>query len=219
MPRELNVHAVPSRSENLRMIVEIVAIVAAGIWALYTFVYEQDIKPLGEAPSFSVPTTIEQSATRNGVAFLTIKKGLQNTGDVPIDLAAEALSVYGERIGARPATPSRMEMPSRAVVSADVARSPVTLLYSTAKLRSGAIGGNATDFVVPPHSTLDEVYLVAVPANYPVVLVTRRDYVYKPPAASKLPVRIVRTALGGYDLKSPILTGEYDSEFEFPIKP
>ena len=34
----------------------------------------------------------------NGVAFLTIHKRLENTGNVPIDIAAEALSVYGERI-------------------------------------------------------------------------------------------------------------------------
>ncbi|MBV9262683.1 MAG: hypothetical protein JO324_00065, partial [Candidatus Eremiobacteraeota bacterium] len=58
MSRELRVHSVPTKAEQIRIVVEIVAIVAAGIWALYTFVYEQRIKPLAEAPSFSIATLV-----------------------------------------------------------------------------------------------------------------------------------------------------------------
>jgi hypothetical protein len=220
MPRDLRVHSVPTWSENLRTGVEIVAIVAAGIWALYTFVYEQRIKPLGEAPSFSVPTSVEQGPTVHGVAFLTIHKRIENTGNVSIDLAAESLSVYGERIEEPSGPRVRIETPARAVVSADVPRHPVKLLYSTAKLRAGAIGGSNTDFVVPPHAAGDEEFLVAVPAGvYPVVLIVRKDYVIKASSAAKIPVRIVRSDLGGYDLRSTILQGEYDSRYEFPIRP
>jgi len=95
--RDLRVHSVPTRAEQIRIIVEIVAIVAAGLWALYTFVYVQRIKPLSEAPEFSVGVTVDQGATINGVVFLTIRKRLENTGNVPIDVAAEALSVYGRK--------------------------------------------------------------------------------------------------------------------------
>ena len=218
MPRELQVHNVPTWSENLRTFVEIIAIVAAGIWALYTFVYEQRIKPLGEAPSFSVPTTVEQGPTANGVTFLTIRKGIQNTGNVPIDLAAEAISVYGERFAKASGT-KRVETPMRASVSADVHREPVTLLYSIAKLRSGAVGGAPTDFYVSPHSSADEEYLVAIPAHrYPAIFIERRDFVFKPPLSAKIPIRIFRTPLGGYDLHSSYSIGEYDSSYEVPIR-
>lgn len=220
MPRDLRVHSVPTWSEHLRTGVEIVAIVAAGIWALYTFVYEQRIKPLGEAPSFSVPTSVEQGPTDDGVVFLTIHKSIQNTGNVPIDLAAESLSVYGERIEKRSGSTTRVETRSRAEINADVSRRPVKLLYSMAKLRSGAVGGSNTDFVVPPHSAGDEEFLVAVPAGaYPVVLVARKDYVIKATGAAKIPVRMVRGPLGGYDLQSNVLVGEYDSRYEFAIRP
>jgi len=222
MPRDLRVHSVPTRSENLRIAVEIAAIVAAGVWALYTFVYEQRIKPLGEAPSFSVPTTIDQGPTVNGVAFLTIHKTLQNTGNVPIDLAAEAISVYGERLSTRVAARS-FNSGWQAEFRNDVARQRVALIYSKGRLRSGAIGGNATDFVVPAHSSGDEAYLVAVPVRtYPVILVKRKDYIFRLPQAAKLAVRIVKTPLGGYDVTSPSTTPgyyEYDSEYEFPIRP
>lgn len=222
MPRDLRVHSVPTWGENLRIAVEIVAIVAAGIWALYTFVYEQRIKPLGETPSFSVPTTMDQGPAVNGVAFLTIHKTLQNTGNVPIDLAAEAISVYGERLNPRAAA-SHSDVGWQAEIRNDVARQPAALIYSKVKLRSGAVGGNATDFVVPAHSSGEETYLVAVPVRtYPVILVKRKDYIFRPPQGAKLDARIVKTALGGYDLTSPAVTPgyyEYDSEYEFPIRP
>jgi hypothetical protein len=109
---------------------------------------------------------------------------------------------------------------SRATISADVLRQPIKLLYSTAKLRSGAIGGDASDFVAPPHGSLDETYLVVIPAHaYPVILVVRKDYVFKPSGNVKIPVRIVRSRLGGYDLQSSITQGQYDSQYEFPIRP
>ncbi|HXM07288.1 MAG TPA: hypothetical protein VN936_07480, partial [Candidatus Acidoferrum sp.] len=95
MKRELHVHSVPTRAEQVRTAVEIIAILAAGLWALYTFVYEQRIKPLSEPAEFSVPTTVTQGPTVNGVVFLKIHKRLENTGNVPIDIAAEAVDIYG----------------------------------------------------------------------------------------------------------------------------
>ncbi|MBV8344469.1 MAG: hypothetical protein JO190_05675 [Candidatus Eremiobacteraeota bacterium] len=220
MSRELRVHSVPTRAEQVRTAVEIVAIVAAGLWALYTFVYEQRIKPLAEAPSFSVPTIVEQERAPDGVVFLTIRRRLQNTGNVSIDVAAEALSVYGERIASRVNRVTRSETPTEKIVSADVARKPVALLFSIVKLRSGAVGGNPnTSFYLPAHSSAEEDYLVTVPAHsYPIVLIVRRDYIRKAPIVPKVPVRIVRTAQGGYDLTPPALEGEYDSADEYPIR-
>lgn len=122
--RVLRVHSVPTFAEQIRTAVEIVAIVAAGLWALYTFVYEQRIKPLSEAPSFSIPTMIDQGSTLNGVAFLTIHKWLQNTGNVPIDIAAETLSVYGEVIGRTSRRYDRIETPTNDKVTADVLGDP-----------------------------------------------------------------------------------------------
>lgn len=221
MNRELRVHSVPTRAEQVRIIVEIVAIVAAGIWALYTFVYEQRIKPLAEAPSFSITTLVEQSATTNGVVFLTVRKRLENTGNVPIDVAAESLSVYGEQIAKRTWRESRTQSATRAQVNADVPRRRVALLFSIAKLRNGAVQGNQNiASYVPPHSFGEVVYLVAVPARlYPVVLVSRKDYIAKAPIVPKIPVRIVRTPQGAYDLQSPQITGEYDADDEYPIRP
>lgn len=217
--RSLHVHSIPTRAERIRTGVEIVAILAAGIWALYTFVYEQRIKPLAEAASFSVSTPVDQSAARNGVVFLTIHKRLVNTGNVPIDIAAEALSVYGEVMMTESRREVRSETKTRAQVSADVPRRPVALLFSMVKLRDGAVGGNPnTAFYLPPHSSGEEVFLVAVPARrYPLVLIERKDYIKKAPIVPKIQVSIVKTR-GAYDLQPTAINGEYDSEDEVPIR-
>jgi hypothetical protein len=219
MSRELRVHSVPTRAEQVRIIVEVVAILAAGLWALYTFVYEQRIKPLSEAPSFSVPTIVDQQRARNGVVFLTIHKRLENTGNVSIDIAAETLSVYGERIAASRRI-QRVESPTSVKVSADLPRERAALLFSFAKLRSGAVGGNPRqNFFLPAHSSAEVDYLVAVPAHaFPVVMVVRKDYIAKAPIRPKIPIRIVRGPLGAYDLYSTVLEGEYDNVDEYPIR-
>jgi len=219
--RVLQVHSVPTLGENIRVAVEVVAIVAAGLWALYTFVYEQRIKPLSEAPAFSLPTIIDQGATVHGITFLTIHKRLQNTGNIPVDIAAEALSVYGEVLVNKSRRYKRIETPTSVTVKADVPRLPAALLFSFAKLRNGAVGGNQkTAFFVPAHSASEETALVAVPVKtYPVILIVRRDYVAKAPIAPKMDVRIVKTPLGGYDLQSNNLDGEYDTDQEYAIRP
>jgi hypothetical protein len=218
--RVLRVHSVPTLAEHIRIAVEVVAIVAGGLWALYTFAYEQRIKPLSEDPSFSVPTIVDQSSTVNGVAFLTIHKRLVNTGNVPIDIAAEALSVYGEVIGQSLRRYTRVETPTSDSITADDPRRPAALLFSIAKLRSGAVGGQQTNFFVPAHSSLEAAFLVAVPVKeYPVILVVRKDYVEKAPIVPKIAIQIVESRLGGYDLHSTDLQGEYDTVQEYPIRP
>jgi len=219
--RVFQVHSVPTLGDNIRIAVEVVAIIAAGLWALYTFVYEQRIKPLSEAPSFSLPTTIDQGAMVNGVAFLTIHKRLQNNGNIPVDIAAEALTVYGEIMVNKSRRYKIIETPTNVTVRADVPRLPAALLFSFAKLRSGAVAGNPkTDFFVPAHSSAEETFLVAVPVRaYPVIKIVRRDYVQKAPIRPKIDIRIIKTPLGGYDLRSNGLEGEYDTDQEYAIRP
>ena len=157
----------------------------------------------------------------NGIAFLTIRKRLENTGNVPIDIAAEALSVYGERIVPSSKGYNRIETSTSVQVRADVPRKPVTLLYSFAKLRSGAVGGNQkTNFFLSAHSSAEEDLLVAVPVkSYPVVLIVRKDYVGKAPIRPKIPIQIVRTQTGRVRLKIERAPRRIHTRDEYPIRP
>lgn len=219
MARELRIHSLPTRAERVRTIVEIVALLAAGIWALYTFVYEQRIKPLSEQPSFAVPTTVDQGPTINGNAILTIHKRFENVGNVPIDVAAETLTVYGETLAAAPQTRADLSR-TDSYLYGDVPRRVARLLYSTFRLRRGAVGGNATEnFLLLPHTSAEESIVIAVPVkSYPLIKVLRRDYVAKFPIRPQIPITVTRGQFGAYDLRSPREEGEYDNFFEYGIR-
>jgi len=220
MSRELRVHSVPTRAEHWRTVIEIAAIMAAGVWAIYTFVYEQRIKPLSEHASFTTPTTVEQGPRLGGIVFLTIHKGLQNTGNVPVAIAAETLTVYGERLRDRRSV-RRRTTPLAAEVYDDVPRRPADVLYSFARLRNGAIGGSPmSNFMAPAHASTEEDTLLAVPLHlFPVVLISRKDYIARFPIGPKIGVKIVRDEQGAYDLQSVDASGEYDSAAEYAIRP
>jgi hypothetical protein len=51
----------------VRDIVEIVAIVAAGIWAFYVFVYENRIKPTLQPPDVTITGSIERIGRVHGL--------------------------------------------------------------------------------------------------------------------------------------------------------
>jgi len=221
MRRDLHVHSVPTRTEHARTLIEIVAILAAGIWAIYTFVYEQRVKPLSEPPSFAVPTEVEQGPTINGTVFLTIHKRFENNGNLPIDVAAEALSVYGEALTPNVKSLRASNTPTHKEASYDIPRSIVKLIYTSVKLRRGAVNGNQhIAFVLLPHTSAVEDFLIAIPAKkYPAILVSRKDYIGKDPISPKMAVRIVGAPMHAYDLDSDLSEGEFDSEEEFAIKP
>jgi hypothetical protein len=171
------------------------------------------------APEFSLPTIVDQGPTIGGVAFLTIHKRLDNTGNVPVDIAAESLTVFGEKVGPLTRHVERKATPIFAEFRADVPRQQAAVLFSMAKLRAGAIGGE-TNFYTPAHASQEETFLVAVPSKtYPVIQIARTDYVAKVPITRKILVRIIRTPRGAYALQSSVLEGEYDSQIEYPIRP
>lgn len=83
---------------TIRDIVEIVAIIAAGCWAFYIFVYENRIKPSFAAPEINVTASMQRLSTRNGLIAVEIRVQLHNVGTVPAEFLAIAINVYGQRV-------------------------------------------------------------------------------------------------------------------------
>ena len=86
----------------VRDVVEVVAIVLAGIWALYTFVYEERIKPAGEPASIVVTGSLQRQAERNGLVELAYDVTLKNTGSTRVYIAAAGFAADGIRFTASP---------------------------------------------------------------------------------------------------------------------
>jgi hypothetical protein len=91
-----------ARSRMVRDVVEICAIVIAGVWAFYIFVFQNVL-----VPSFANPTptfTVQMRHVGNDGPFAVIRidETIHNIGTVPIHFLAHAVTVLGTEVAARP---------------------------------------------------------------------------------------------------------------------
>jgi hypothetical protein len=82
----------------VRDVVEVVAIVAAGIWAFYVFAYENRIKPSLADPNVDVSATMRKLSERNGLIGVGLDVQFHNIGTVRAHFLGLAVNVYGQRI-------------------------------------------------------------------------------------------------------------------------
>jgi hypothetical protein len=87
-------------SAVIRDVVEIVAIILAGLWAIYTFIYVERIKPGFEEPRIVVTGSIARVGTRGNLMALRYQSTIHNTGTVPFSIVATAVSAVGIRYAA-----------------------------------------------------------------------------------------------------------------------
>lgn len=82
----------------VRDIVEVIAIVAAGIWAFYIFAYENRIKPSLADPNVDISATMRKLSERNGLIGVGLDVQFHNIGTVRAHFLGLAINVYGQRI-------------------------------------------------------------------------------------------------------------------------
>ena len=99
------------RVRIVRDIVEIVAILAAGFWAFYVFVYENRIKPSFSDPQVSVGATLEKTSQSGGAVGVLLKTNIRNEGSVRFDFAGYYVTVLATRmtLSTRPLPPVRSD--------------------------------------------------------------------------------------------------------------
>ncbi|HVR47424.1 MAG TPA: hypothetical protein VMT95_12415 [Candidatus Binatia bacterium] len=82
----------------VRDVVEVVAIVAAGVWAFYVFAYENRIKPSLAGPDVNVAASMQRLGERHGLIAVGIRLQLHNIGTVRAHFLGMAVNVYGQRV-------------------------------------------------------------------------------------------------------------------------
>lgn len=99
----------PHLIATVRDVVEVLAIVAAGIWAFYVFAYENRIKPSLANPDVNVTASMQRLSDRNGLIAVALHLQLHNVGTVKAHFLGIAVNVYGQRIvpARRPVSPER----------------------------------------------------------------------------------------------------------------
>jgi hypothetical protein len=93
----------------VRDVVEVVAILAAGFWAFYVFIYENRIKPSFTDPQMNVTATLQKTSERNGAVGILMKTDVRNVGAVRFYYVGYSVTVLGAKmtLSTRPLPPER----------------------------------------------------------------------------------------------------------------
>lgn len=150
--REDRADAKPRRvdADRLNALVQTLAILAAGAWGVYTFVYEARIKPSFEPPSVSVTTNLVRAGERGDHVAIRSTVTRKNVGQASVRVLGLAYNVIGVRVrfgeGADGAGAERIE--DRDAVTA--ARSYRLDEPGTVILRQGVLFAGATEQAAEP---------------------------------------------------------------------
>lgn len=87
-----------SRLRAVRDVVEIVAIVAAGIWAFYIFIYENRIVPAQARQAAQFSATLQKTSDSHGLVGIRLVTKMRNISTVTDDFLGYAVVVSGQRI-------------------------------------------------------------------------------------------------------------------------
>ncbi len=76
-------------------IVQTVALIGAGLWAVYTFVYQSEIAPRQAPPSLSVSSLLEKAGQQGDVTAIRCVLTRSNVGQSPVRLLGLTYNVIG----------------------------------------------------------------------------------------------------------------------------
>ncbi len=196
-PYEIRI--VEDRWATFRHIIEAVAIVAAGAWAFYTFVYQEKLKPQSQPASLSLEISMYEISHTARHDIVGVKVSFRNSGQTEIDVAADGFSVWGERFG-HAVVARRHELGSLSTFDRDLASPSKTVVRSWIELRDMAVGGYVGNHIImEPADTESLVYTIAIPHDAYDLLYARVIAVpLKTSQVKKIPVTIERQSDGSY---------------------
>jgi hypothetical protein len=174
----------------VRDIVEVTAIVIAGIWAFYVFAYENRIKPSMADPDVNVTASMQRLSERNGFIAVSLHLALHNVGTVRAHFLGMAVNVYGQRI-----EPAKPEVASRSPglkydFHGFYRAGPLIPVYSWAYVTSLGNPATAQDSSLDPGSTIENDRTFYVPQRQFALLTLSIDAPYTKYEAVTIPTHL-----------------------------
>ncbi len=205
---------------TLRHVVEAIAIVAAGAWAFYTFIYQERIKPASEPAGLDLSVSVHRLGrdARRDILALTVH--LHNSGKTEIDIAADAYNVWGERYDDRERVVLRHGNAETGYADS-LPRKSERLIDGFVELRAAASGGREAHIVLEPDANEDfgDVFVVRR-GEYDLVHAQGIAVPVKTASRSKVHVRVLRNRNGGFWLEVPDAgVDEDDNDTDFALIP
>ena len=198
MSRELHVRSHLSPIEHWRHLIEILALVAAAVWAIYVFVYQERIKPASEPPSFQSQITVRREVLSAKKEYVEVEIDLNNTSHTLASLAGMTVNVYGRSMSST--SSERIESPLGGITELNrtLVLSPPTLLYSFYDTWS-AFGAPASKVgvIAAGHDFRERIAFGVEPHSFDMVKVTY-EVCFSRPGKEQWIVHRVQDADGAY---------------------
>jgi hypothetical protein len=183
-----------------RDIVEIVAIVLAGIWAFYTFVYENQIKPAFAPPELNFSATLQKVGEHRGLVGVRIRAEYENVGTTHLHFLGLAINVDGQNVrpsrALRPAELTPSDAPNTATLQAFYTLTPRTPVFTLAYLTQLADPRTGFDYGLDPGNKfpIDEIFYV--PSRRFDRLIAHMDVIFVKSDVGRWHARIVHRPYG-----------------------
>lgn len=87
--------------DAIKSVVEVIAIIIAGVWAYEVFIYEEFVKPSIEPPIMVITSHVELNGVVADQYTVTIRTTLKNTGKIKTDLMAYWYDIHAKVISSR----------------------------------------------------------------------------------------------------------------------
>jgi hypothetical protein len=187
----------------VRDIVEVIAIVAAGIWAFYVFAYENRIKPSLADPNVDVSASMRKLSEHNGLIGVGLDVQFHNVGTVRAHFLGLAVNVYGQRIvgsaSKKAPKPGRLEYEYAGFYRA----APPVPVYSIAFITQLGDSKSFKDMLLDPGSTAKYERTFYVPQGQFDLLTLGIDAPYTKFEAVTVPSRLDVNAQGKANILTP----------------
>ncbi len=142
--------------ERLNTLVQTLAIIGAGAWGVYTFIYEARIKPSLEPPTVSVTTRLEKAGERDAHVAIRSTVTRKNVGQTGVRVLGLVYNVTGlkARFGKAGDPENDLAQPSTALDQVTAARGYSLSEPGTVILHQGVLFAGAMEKALEPSELL-----------------------------------------------------------------
>ncbi|TPG58096.1 hypothetical protein EAH89_09015 [Roseomonas nepalensis] len=153
-------------AEAVNNVVQTLAILAAGAWGVYTFVYEARIAPGLAPPSVSVTSALERVGRKDGLVAIRSTVTRRNVGQAEVRVLGLTYNVTGVRVrfGGPGALPSALPAGEPVAQARDYAEEGEEVLLRHGVLFDGATGDPSG--LNPGEAVSRDLVFYADPARY-----------------------------------------------------
>ena len=198
-PEPYEVRIIEDRWANFRHVIEAVAILAAGAWAFYTFVYQEKLKPASQPAALAVGIDMRELGHTTGHDIVGIRLSFHNAGQTEIDIAADGFTVWGERFGTR-VVENRFEKADINGFERGLGMVSKQVVRSSMELRDMAVHGHPGNHIVlePADNETVETTVELAHGAYDLLYARVIAVPCKTSETAKIPVSIKRETDGSY---------------------